>query len=192
MAPGATRNARGASDRTWSRGRGGAEGNPPTTLVSPGRDDFGGINGSSSSSSSGSSDDRRTSSNSSNSNNSRDLPALVGRLAQDLEEIERELPALHSERTRSQSRGLTIITSYVDDLLAYAMRGVEANKTLEEKAVEIGRAHDSLLEERLEKEREWLEEFERHGALLLDLIYCLTLMERTVLGSPMCEDRAWG
>ena len=56
--------------------------------------------------------------------------------------------------------------SYADALLAYAMRAVEAKKTMEEKTAEIERAHDSLLEERLEKELEWLKELERHGALL--------------------------
>ena len=79
--PGATCNARGASDRTWSRGRGGVEGNPPTPSVSPGRVDFSGINGSSSSS---------------NSNDREDLPELVGRFARDLE-IFGELPTLQSE-----------------------------------------------------------------------------------------------
>ena len=37
VAPGVTRNARGASGRMRSRGSGGAEGNPPTPSVSPGR-----------------------------------------------------------------------------------------------------------------------------------------------------------
>ena len=37
---------------------------------------------------------------------------------------------------------------------------------MEEKATEIKRSHVSLLEERLEKEREWLEELERRGAPL--------------------------
>ena len=55
---------------------------------------------------------------------------------------------------------------YENALLAYAMRAVEAKTTMEEKAVEIEQDHDSLLEERLEKEREWLEEVERRGALL--------------------------
>ena len=100
--PGATRNALGASGRTRSRGRGGAEGNPPTSSVSPGRANFGGINGRSSSSSS---DDSRSSSDSSNRNDSEDLPALVGRPAWDLE-VFGELPALQGGRTRSQSRGL--------------------------------------------------------------------------------------
>ena len=159
VAPGATRNARGASGRTWSRGREGASGNPTTTSVSPGRSDFRGINGS------GSSDDSRTSSESNNSNDSGDLPALVGRPARDLE-VFGELSALQSGRTRSQSRGLTMSASYADVLSAYAMRAVVVNKTMEKKATEIERAHDSLLEERLEKEREWLEELERCGAQL--------------------------
>ena len=77
-----------------------------------------------------------------------------------------ELPALQSGRTRSQSRGLTLSASYPDALLAYAMRTVESKRTVEEEAAEIERSHDSLLEERLEKEREWPEELERRGALL--------------------------
>ena len=74
---GATRNTRGASGRIWSRGpgHGGAESNPPTPLVSPGRADSGVINGSSGSSSS---DDSRTSSNSSNSNDSGIFPRSRG------------------------------------------------------------------------------------------------------------------
>ena len=48
----------------------------------------------------------------------------------------------------------------------YAMRAVEAKKTMEEKPAEIERAQDLLVEERLEKECEWLEELERRGALL--------------------------
>ena len=57
-------------------------------------------------------------------------------------------------------------SSCADALLAYAMRAVEAKRTMEEEAAKIERAHDSLLIECLEKEREWLEELERHGALL--------------------------
>ena len=56
--------------------------------------------------------------------------------------------------------------SYADALIPYAMRAVEAKKTMEEKVAKINRAHDSLLKERLEKERGWLEELERRGALL--------------------------
>ena len=162
MAPDATRSTRGAVGRTWSLGCAGAEDNPPTPLVSPGRTDFGGINGRSSRSSSG---DSRTSSDSSNSNNSGNLPALVGRSSRDLV-VFGEFPALQSGRTKPQSRGLAMSASYADALLAYAMRAVEVKETMEEKAMEIERGHDSLLEERLEKEREWLEELERRGALL--------------------------
>ena len=56
--------------------------------------------------------------------------------------------------------------SYVDALLTYAMRTVEAKMTVEKEAAEIERAYGSLLDERLEKEREWLEELEWRGALL--------------------------
>ena len=161
MVPDVSRYARGNSGRTWSRGREGAEGNPLTPSISPERADFGGINGSSSSSSS---DDSRTSSDSSNSNDSGDLPEVVGRPARDLEVFD-ELPALQRGRTRFQSQGLTMSASYAD-LLAYAMRAVEVKKTMGEKAAEIELAHDSLLKDSLEKEREWLEELERRGALL--------------------------
>ena len=130
---------------------GGTKGNPPTPPMSPGRDDFVGINGNSSSSSS--SDDSRTSSDSSNSNDSRELPALVERPARDLE-VFGELPALQSGRTRSQSRGLTMSASCADALLAYAMRAVEAERAVEEQAAEIERVHNSLLEERQEEERD--------------------------------------
>ena len=51
-------------------------------------------------------------------------------------------------------------------MLTYAMRTVEAKRIVEEEAAEIERTHDSLLEERLEKKREWLEELKRRGALL--------------------------
>ena len=56
--------------------------------------------------------------------------------------------------------------SYADTLLAYPMKTVEAKRTVEEQTAEIERAHPSLLEERLEKEREWLEELERRDVLL--------------------------
>ena len=102
---------------------------------------------------------------SSNNKDNGDLPALGGRPARDLE-VFGEPPALQSGRARSQSRGLTTSASYADTLLAYAMRTVEAKWTVEEEATGIERAHDSLLEERLEKEREWLEELERRVALL--------------------------
>ena len=139
------------------------------------RADFGGINGRSRSSSSNDSRTSSDSSNSINSNDSGDLPALVGRPARDLE-VFGKLLALQSGRTRFQSRGLTKGASYADDLLVYPMRAVEVKKITEEKVTEIERAHGSLLKERLEKKREWLEELERRGALL-DWRYCLTLME---------------
>ena len=56
--------------------------------------------------------------------------------------------------------------SYADALLAYAIKTVEAKRTVEDEAADIERAHDSLLKERLEEEREWFEELERRGALL--------------------------
>ena len=127
---------------------------------------------SSTSSASGSSHgDSRTSSDSSNSSDSGNLPALVGRPARDLE-VFGEPPALQSGHTRSQSRGLAISASYANTLLVYAMRTVEAKrtaeakKTVKDKAAEIERSHNSLLEKHLKKEHEWLEELERRGALL--------------------------
>ena len=55
--------------------------------------------------------------------------------------------------------------SCADALLTYAVRPVEAKRIVEE-AAEIKRAHNSLLQERLEKKYELLEELERRGALL--------------------------
>ena len=149
----------GASGRIGSRGHGGAEGNPPTPSVPPGRADFGSINGNSSSYSS---EDSRTSSDSSSDNDDGDFPALARRPARDLEAFG-ELLALQSGHTRSQSRGVAMGASCADDLLAYVMRAMEAEKPTEEKAAEVERAHDSLLEEQLEKAREWLEKLERRG-----------------------------
>ena len=103
-----------------------------------------------------------------NSIDNGDLPAVVGRPARELE-VFGELPALQSGRTRSQSRGLTMSASYTDTLMAYAIRTVEAKRTVEEEATKIERAHDPRLEERLEKEREWPEELERRGTLLEQL-----------------------
>ena len=125
---------------------GGAEDKPPTASVSPGRDDFSGIKGSSS-------DDSRTSSGNSSSNNSEDLSTLVRRPARDLESFG-ELPALQSGRTRSESRGLIISASCADALLTYSLKTVRAKGAVEEEPAELERAHDSLLEERLENERE--------------------------------------
>ena len=149
----------GASGKICSRGHGGAEGNPPTPSVPPGRADFGGINGNSSSYSS---EDSRTSSDSSSGNDGGDFPTHARRPARDLEAFG-ELPVLQSGHTRSQSRGSDMGASCADDLLAYAMRAMEAEKPTEEKAAEVERAHGSLLEEQLEKEREWLEKLEGRG-----------------------------
>ena len=118
--------------------------------VSPGRADFGGID---------------ASSDISNSNDSGDLPMRMGRPARDLE-VSSELLALQSGRKRSQSWGLIMSASNADALLAYAMRTVEAKSTVEEVAAEMERAHDSLLEECLEKKREWPEKLERRVVLL--------------------------
>ena len=149
----------GASGKICSRGHGGPEGNPPTPSVPPGRADFGGINGNSSSYSS---EDSRTSSDSSSGNDGGDFLTHARRPARDLEAFG-ELPVLQSGHTRSQSRGSAMGASCADDLLAYAMRAMEAEKPTEEKAAEVERAHDSLLEEQLEKEREWLEKLEGRG-----------------------------
>ena len=89
----------------------------------------------------------------------------MGRLARDLEFFA-EFPALQSGRRKFQSRGLTMSASCADALLAYAMKTVEAKRSAEEEAAEIERAHYSLLKERLEKKREWLEELEGRGTLL--------------------------
>ena len=90
---------------------------------------------------------------------------LVGRPAQDLK-VFGKVPALQNGRRRTHSRVLTMSASCADALQACAMRTVEAKRIVEEEAAEIERAHDSLLEERLEKEREWLEDLERRGTLL--------------------------
>ena len=89
----------------------------------------------------------------------------MGSPARDLE-IFGELPALQNRRTRSQSRGLIVRASYADALLAYTSRAVKAKYPMEDEAAETERAHDSMLEECLEKERERLEELERRIALL--------------------------
>ena len=153
--PSASPGRGGASGRIMSRGNGGGKDNPPTPSPPPGRADFGGINGNSSSYSS---EDSRTSSG----NDGGDFPALARRPAWDLEAFG-ELPALQSGHTRSQSRGSAMGAFCADDLLAYAIRAMEAEKPMEEKAAEVERPHDSLLEEQLEKAREWLEKLERRG-----------------------------
>ena len=128
--PPATREPPAAKPGTGAEGS--AEGDPSTPSVSPGRIEFGGINGSSCSNSSSSSDDSRTNSDTSNSNDSGDLSALVGRSAWELQ-VFGELPALQSGSTKFQSWGLTMSSSYVDALLAYAIRTMEAKRTVEER-----------------------------------------------------------
>ena len=82
--------------------------------------------------------------------------------------------------------------SCADALLAYVMRTMEVKRIVEEEAAEIERAHDSLLEERPEKKREWLEELERRGALLKqceeeqdsDFPLAMAVKQEPVLGIP--------
>ena len=73
LVPLATREA--PATEPGAKAREGAEGNPPTPSISPGRVDFGGVNGSSSSSS----DDSRISSYSSKSNDSGGVVQRSGR-----------------------------------------------------------------------------------------------------------------
>ena len=69
----------------------------------------------------------------------------MGRPARDLEAFG-ELSVLPSGRTRSQSQDLVASTSCADALLAYAMKTVEAKRTVEEEAAKIEKAYGSLLE----------------------------------------------
>ena len=151
VAPCATRNARGSSGRIWSRGRGGAAtpqhhlsppgattsvtstaavaapavaAAPAATLAAP-------------------------AATAATATTTGTFPRLWGD-PRDLK-IYGELPTLQSGRSRSQSRGLTMSASCTDAMLAYALRIVESKRTEEEVATEIERAHDSLLEERLER-----------------------------------------
>ncbi|CAN0428618.1 unnamed protein product, partial [Ascophyllum nodosum] len=88
-----------------------------------------------------------------------DIPALTGTETRRLQHFGKP-PELQSGRTRSQSQGWTLNESCTDALLAYA-------RTEAEEAEETERVHDLLLEERLEQEREWLDEvqdwFEERG-----------------------------
>ena len=129
--PPATRVAPATEPRVGA-GEGRKAANPLTSSISPGRVDFSGIHGSKSRSSS---DDSYTSRESSKINDIGDLSALAWRPVRDLEGFG-ELPALQSERMRSQSQGLYTSTFCVDALLAFAIRTVET-KTTVEKAAEI-------------------------------------------------------
>ena len=62
---------------------------------------------------------------------------------------------------------MIISASCADALLAYSLKTVRVKGAVEEEAAEIERTHDSLLEERLENEREWLKELERHVVVVV-------------------------
>ena len=123
-------------------------------------------NSSSSSDSSNSKDDstdrRGSDSNASHTSNgssstsvsvsSGDIPSLTGTEARHLQHFSKP-PELQSGRTRSQSRGWTFSESCTDALLAYA-------RTEAKEAEETEQVHDLLLEERLEEEREWLNDLQ--------------------------------
>ena len=147
-----------------------AEGNPPAPSAPSRRAEIGRVNDSSNSSSSSNSSnskDDSTSSKGSDSNashtghgssstsgsvNSGDIPALTGTEMRHLQHFDKPLE-LQSGRTRSQSRRWTLSESCTDDLLAY-------EKTEVEEAEETERVHDFMLEERLQEEREWLDELQ--------------------------------
>ena len=143
-----------------------AEGNPPAPSALSRRTEIGSSNSSSSSDSSSSKDDRTSrrgsdsnashtsngSSSTSGSVSSGDTPALTGTEARRLQHFGKP-PELQSGRTRSQSRGWTLGESCTDALLAYARTGAK-----EAEATEW--VHDLLLEERLEEQREWLDDLQ--------------------------------
>ena len=152
-------------------GTGGVEeGKSPAPSSPSKRAEIGSINDSSNSSSSSdssnskddSTDKRGSDSNASHTSNgssstsgsvsSGDIPSLTGAEARHLQHFGKP-PELQSGRTRSQSRGWTLSESCTDALLAYA-------KTEAKEAEETEQAHDLLLEERLEEEREWLDELQ--------------------------------
>ena len=143
-----------------------AEGNPPAPSAPSRRAEIGSVssnsNSSSDSSNSNSTSDRGSDSNASHTSNrssstsgsvsSGDIPALIGTDARRLQHFGKP-PKLQSGRTRSQSRGWTLSESCTDALLAYA-------RSEGEKAEETERVYDLLLEERLEKKHEWLDELQ--------------------------------
>ena len=92
------------------------------------------------------------SSSTSDNVSSGDIPALTGKEARRLQHFGKP-PELQSGRTRSKSRGWTLNESCTDALLAYA-------RTEAEEPEETERVHDSLLEECLEEECEWLDELQ--------------------------------
>ena len=138
-----------------------AEGNPSAPPASSRRAEIGGVNDSSNSkdvstgrrgSNSNTSHTSNGSSSTSGSVSSGDIPALIGTEARHLQ-YSGKPPELQSGRTRSQPRGWTLSKSCTDALLAYA-------RTEAKEAEEIEQVHDLLLEERLEEEREWLDELQ--------------------------------
>ena len=92
------------------------------------------------------------SSSTSGSVSSGDIPVLTGTEVRRLQYFGKP-PKLQSGRMRSQSRGWILSESCTDALLAYA-------RTEAKEAEETERVHELLLEGRLEKEREWLEELQ--------------------------------
>ena len=165
-----TRKAPAAEVGTGTGTGGVAEGIPPAPLAPSGRAEFGRVNdnsnSSSSSDSSNSKDDSTSrrgsdsnvshtsngSSSTSGSGSSGDIPAPTRTGARRLQHFDKP-PELQSGCTRSQSRGWTLSESCTDALLAYA-------RTEAKEAEETNRFHDLLLEERLEEEREWLDELQ--------------------------------
>ena len=147
-----------------------AEGNLPAPSSPSGRAEISGVDDNSNSSSSSDSSNskydstsrrgsdsnashtRNGSNNTSDSISNGDIPALAGTEASCLQ-YSGKPPELQSRRTRSQSRGWTLSECCTDALLAYARtNAIEAEET--------ERVHDFLLEERLEEEREWLDELQ--------------------------------
>ena len=145
-----------------------AEGNPPAPSAPSKRAEIGSVNDSSNSkddstsrrdSDSNASHTSNGSSSTSGSVSSGDIPALTETKVRRLQHLGKP-PELQSRRTRSQSWSWALSESCTDALLAHAR--AEAKE-----AEERERVHDLLLEERLEEEREWLDElqgwFEGHG-----------------------------
>ena len=142
----------GASGKICSRGHGGADGNPSTPAVSPGR---GGASGKICSRGHGGAE-----------GNPPTPSPSPGRA--DFGGINGNSSSYSSEDSRTSSDSSSgnddgdfpaLARRPARDLEAF----MEAEKPTEEKAAEVERAHDSLLEEQLEKEREWLEKLERRG-----------------------------
>ena len=166
----ARRKAQGPVAEAGAGTGGVAEGNPSAPSAPSRRAELGSVNvasnSNSSSDSSNSNDDsiskRGSDINASHTSNgssstsvivsSGDISALTGTEARRLQHFDKP-PKLQSGRTRPQSRGWTLSESCTDALLAYA-------RTEGKYAGETERVYDLLLEERLEKKREWLDELQ--------------------------------